>query len=750
MRMDKVRAAARRNLEPRNRSMPPRPDIDAIVRADHGDPFAVLGPHVDNGVQVFRAFLPDARAVSVIDPEGRVCATLEKVDDAGFWQGAVRAGSVTPPHYRYRVATHEGVRDLHDTYAFPPVLGELDVHLLTEGTHMRTYERLGAHPRVMNGIAGVSFAVWAPNAQRVSVVGGFCNWDGRRLPMRKRHGCGIWELFVPDIAPGEFYKYEIRAASGAILPLKTDPFALAAEHPPRTAAVVADINDIAWNDGEWMARRGETTRRDAAMSIYEVHLGSWRRVPEQGARYLTYRELADQLVPYVRDMGFTHIELMPVSEYPFDGSWGYQPVGLYAPTSRFGSPQDFAYFIDQCHRAGLGVLADWVAAHFPTDPHGLGLFDGTHLYEHADPRRGFHRDWNTLIYNYGRREVVNYLLGNALFWLDRYHLDGLRVDAVASMLYLDYSREPGDWVPNAHGGRENLEAIAFLRRMNELAYGLHPGITTVAEESTAWPGVSRPTDGGGLGFGYKWNMGWMHDTLKYMSEDPVHRPWHHDKMTFGMIYAYSENFILPLSHDEVVHGKGSLIARMPGDRWQRFANLRAYFGFMFGHPGKKLLFMGAEFAQEREWNHDVSLDWHLLNDPAHGGVHALVRDLNATYRRVGALHQRDHESDGFAWIVGDDRAQSVFAFLRFGHDRARPVLVVSNFTPVPRAGYRIGVPTPGYWREQVNTDADIYGGSNMGNGGGVMTDNIGAHGHAFSLCLTLPPLATLILERLPS
>jgi len=725
------------------------PAIQAIVRGESSDPFAVLGPHREGGVLIFRAFIPDAQAVSVMSLTGAELVKLERIDDAGFWQGILTGGEIAPPHYRYRVQAISGKRDIADTYAFPPVLTDFDTHLLAEGTHVQNYHRLGAHPRVLEGVAGVAFAVWAPNAKRVSIVGDFCNWDGRCLPMRKRHECGVWELFVPGVEVGALYKYEIRAASGEILPLKTDPYAFHAERPPRTAAVVAQVTDFAWNDGSWLERRRDADARTSPMSIYEVHLGSWRRVPEEGGRYLTYIELADRLIPYAKEMGFTHLELLPISEYPFDGSWGYQPVNLYATTSRFGSPYEFACFIDRCHQAGLGVLIDWVASHFPTDPHGLGLFDGTHLYEHADPRQGFHHDWNTLIYNYGRREVKNFLLANALYWIDRYHIDGLRVDAVASMLYLDYSRAPGAWVPNIHNGRENLEAVDFLQRMNDWVGTRFSGATTIAEESTAWPGVSRPTRDGGLGFGYKWNMGWMHDTLRYMSEDPIHRRWHHDDMTFGMVYAYSENFILPLSHDEVVHGKRSLIGRMPGDRWQKFANLRAYYGFMFGHPGKKLLFMGGEFAQEREWNHDTSLDWHLLDDAAHKGIQTLVRDLNAVYRNTPALHQKDHEPDGFSWIVADDREQSVFVFLRRGYDDTHPVLVACNFTPVPRHHYRVGVPYPGHWRERVNTDAAIYGGSNVGNAGGVGTEDIPSHGHAHSLRLVLPPLATIILERQP-
>ncbi len=723
-------------------------EVEALVRGDHDDPFRLLGLHADGprGAATLRVFLPDATGIAAIDTaSGEPITELERVHPAGLW-AAVLDGRQPPRRYRLRVTSAAGSRDFEDVYRFGPVLGELDVHLLAEGRHLRNFERLGAHPAEMDGVRGTAFAVWAPNARRVSVVGDFCNWDGRRLPMRRRHECGVWELFVPHVGGGALYKYEIKGPDGALLPLKADPYAFYAEHPPRTASIVHPLQPLPWQDAAWVAGRAAANALDAPISIYEVHLGSWRRRGADGGDYLSYAELADSLVSYARDMGFTHLELMPVSEFPFDGSWGYQPIGLYAPTSRFGTPEGFAHFIDCCHRAGIGVLLDWVPGHFPTDPHGLGYFDGTHLYEHADPRQGFQHDWNTLIFNYGRREVRNYLLGNALFWSERYHADGLRVDAVASMLYLDYSRRPGEWVPNEFGGNENLPAISLLREMNEHIFGAYPGATTVAEESTAWPGVSRPTYLGGLGFGYKWNMGWMHDTLDYLAQDPVHRRWHHDRLTFGLIYAFTENFILPLSHDEVVHGKRSLIGKMPGDRWQRFANLRAYFGFMFGHPGKKLLFMGGEFAQEREWSHDRSLDWHLLNDPAHRGVQRLIRDLNHAYRELPALHEVDFDSAGFEWVVADDAGQSVIAFLRRGHDPHRPVLVVCNFTPVPRHGYLLGVPQPGFWHERINTDSQHYGGGNLGNGGGAMTSPKPRHGQPHSLSLTLPPLATLILE----
>ena len=720
-----------------------REEAQAVAAGDHPDPFAFLGPHEVGDRIVVRAFLPEARSVSVLDTaSAETLASLEKVHEAGLFAGSVDRRRRFPYHL---VVDWGGSRvELDDPYRFSPWLGEVDLHLLAEGTHLSAYDKLGAHVTEMEGTEGVAFAVWAPNARRVSVVGGFNNWDGRRHPMRKHPGAGLWEIFIPDLRAGERYKYEIKSESGAIL-LKADPYAFAAEKPPATSSIVHDFGRCAWQDSAWLAERERRNDRAAPISIYEVHLGSWRRKPEEGNRYLTYRELAEQLVPHAKEMGFTHIELLPVSEYPFDGSWGYQPTGMFAPTSRFGTPADFRAFVETAHRADLGVIIDWVPGHFPTDAHGLGNFDGTHLYEHADPRQGLHKDWDTLIYNYGRREVANFLLGNGLFWLDRYHADGLRVDAVASMLYLDYSREAGEWVPNKFGGRENLDAIDFIRRLNETAYGRYPGISTIAEESTAWPMVSRPTHLGGLGFGYKWNMGWMHDTLEYMSHDPIHRAHHHNQLTFGLLYAFSENFVLPLSHDEVVHGKRSLLGKMPGDRWQRFANLRTYYTFMFGHPGKKLLFMGAEFAQEREWNHDTSLDWHLLSDSAHAGMQRLVRDLNTLYRALPALHAHDCEAEGFEWIDANDSANSVLTFLRKAGPEREIAVVALNFTPVPRRNYRIGVSKPGFYREALNSDAATYGGSNLGNGGGVTAEPVPWHGRPHSIALTLPPLGGLIL-----
>nr|WP_193552291.1 1,4-alpha-glucan branching protein GlgB [Oleisolibacter albus] len=716
--------------------------IEALLRADHGDPFSVLGPHPGpDGTWQVRALFPDARSLWIIAADGQILGEAVRVHDDGFWLAEMRGGQRP---YRLRIDFGAGPVEIDDAYRFSPWLGELDRHLLGEGRHERIWEKLGAHVVEHEGVRGTVFAVWAPSARRVAVVGDFCTWDGRRLPMRLHHGIGVWEVFVPHAGAGDRYKFEIKGPQGEMLPWKADPLAFRAEQPPATASVVHGLPRWDWQDQLWQDARARANDRESPISIYEVHLGSWKR--GDGNRYLTYRELADDLVPYIKEMGFTHIEMLPITEYPFDGSWGYQPIGLYAPTSRFGSPEDFKHFVETCHREGMGLLLDWVPGHFPTDAHGLGLFDGTHLYEHADPRQGFHQDWNTLIYNYGRREVRNFLLGNALYWLDRFHLDGLRVDAVASMLYLDYSRKAGEWVPNRFGGRENLEAIDVLRRMNELSYGRHPGSMTVAEESTAWPGVSRPVYLGGLGFGFKWNMGWMHDTLQYMAQDPIHRRWHHHDLTFGLLYAFTENFILPLSHDEVVHGKGSLLNKMPGDRWQKFANLRAYYGFMWTHPGKKLLFMGGEFAQEREWSHDRGLDWFLLDLPEHQGLRTLVRDLNHLYRSLPALHRLDCDPAGFDWLEGGDNENSVLAYRRLdGHGNS--VTVVCNFTPIPRQGYRLGVPEAGHYVERLNTDAEIYGGSNVGNGGGLDSEDIPSHGRPNSLSLTLPPLGTLVLQR---
>ena len=718
-------------------------EIELIRSARHGDPFSVLGPHAEaDGSVRLRAFLPGASRVMAVDAaSGATLGPLQLVHGDGLFEARLAA---LPSAYRLQVRWADGNASLlDDPYRFAVVLREMDVWLMAEGTHLRPYEVLGATQRTLDGVAGTAFAVWAPNASRVSVVGDFNVWDGRCHPMRLRRECGVWEIFLPGIGAGARYKYEIRGRDGELLPLKADPYALQSELRPATASVVSRLPPPAAPS----AARRQANALDAPMSIYEVHLGSWRRKPEQGNRFLTWDELADTLLPYAREMGFTHLELLPISEHPFDGSWGYQPVGLFAPTARFGEPAGLRRFAERCHAEGLGLIIDWVPAHFPTDAHGLGEFDGTHLYEYADPREGFHQDWSTLIYNLGRTEVRNFLVGNALYWLEHFDIDGLRVDAVASMLYRDYSRQAGEWLPNVHGGRENLEAIAFLKRLNDVVGSERPQAVTLAEESTAFPAVSRPTESGGLGFHYKWNMGWMHDTLQYMARDPIHRRYHHGEMTFGLVYAFNENFVLPLSHDEVVHGKGSLLARMPGDRWQKFANLRAYYGFMFGHPGKKLLFMGGEFAQAAEWNHDQSLDWHLLADPLHKGVQRLLRDLNHLYRETPALYQRDFDGAGFEWIDHDDAERSALSFVRHGHQANSLIVVVCNFTPTVQRGYRIGVPQPGAYRERLNTDSEHYGGSNVGTRyGAATTEDVAWNGRSQSLRLDLPPLATVFYE----
>jgi 1,4-alpha-glucan branching enzyme len=732
------------NAEDRGRDWAPGRDIiDALIRGEHGDPFSVLGLHGGKRGSSVRVFLPGAKSVTVVAGKSQSEIELKMLHDEGFFAG--KTDQPLPRTYRVRAVYNEGVVEQEDPYRFGPVLGDLDLHLFSAGDHRRLYEKMGAHALEHEGVSGVSFAVWAPNASRVSVVGSFNNWDGRRHPMRKRVESGIWEIFIPSLGIGELYKYELLGPRKELLPLKADPFGFRQEHPPATASIVHGLPQRPTPISSWQTERERFQAIDAPISIYELHAGSWMR-DDQG-RFLSYDALADRLIPYVRDLGFTHVELLPVSEFPFDGSWGYQPIGLFAPTSRFGEPDDFASFVARCQEASIGVIVDWVAAHFPTDVHGLAHFDGTALYEHEDPRLGFHHDWSTLIYNYGRREVSNFLLANALYWLERFGIDGLRVDAVASMLYLDYSRKPGEWIPNRFGGNENLEAISFLKRLNELVFSERIGTTTIAEESTAWPGVSRPTYLGGLGFGFKWNMGWMHDTLSYMSKDPGYRQHHHHQLTFGLHYAFSENFVLPLSHDEVVHGKGSLIGKMPGDRWQKFANLRSYFGFMWGHPGKKLLFMGGEFAQEAEWSHERALDWHMLDDHMHGGVQSLIRDLNRLYRTAPALHVYDTESRGFEWVDSSDAEASVISFLRWGRESDAPILVVCNFTPVPRENYRIGVPRGGRWAERINTDSHDYGGSGLGNRGGAIASDIAWHGRPHSLSLTLPPLATLMLEQ---
>jgi 1,4-alpha-glucan branching enzyme len=716
------------------------PDLEAIVRGDHHDPFSVLGPHQKGRKWCIRTFQPQAAAVDVLDGAGAVLASMKRIHPAGLFEADLAA---QPTTYRLRLREQDNERVVEDAYRFASLVGEMDLHLLGEGMHRRLFEKLGAWPVELEGVSGVHFGVWAPNARRVSVIGPFNNWDGRCHAMRLHPGNGVWDIFVPGIGPDELYKYEIKGPQNHLLPLKADPFGRRHEPPPGNASIVAANRVMEWQDDAWMAEHNAKSYLNAPVSIYEVHLGSWRRRPEENNRWLTYLELADELVAYVKEMGYTHVELLPVTEHPFDGSWGYQPIGMFAPTYRFGKPRDFRMLIDRFHQEGIGVIVDWVPAHFPRDLHGLGEFDGTHLYEHADPRKGAHMDWGTLIFNYGRNEVRNYLLSNALFWLEDYHIDALRVDAVASMLYLDYSRKADEWIPNEHGGNENLEAIAFLKQMNEFVHE-HGGVT-MAEESTAWPMVSRPTYLGGLGFTYKWNMGWMHDTLTYMKENPVHRKYHQDKLTFSLVYAFNENFILPLSHDEVVHGKGSIIGRMPGDEWQRFANLRVYYAYMYAHPGKKLLFMGGEFGQVSEWNHESSLDWHLLQYSGHAGAQRLVKDFNWLYRSIPALHEVDFNPAGFEWIDCTDAEQSVISFIRRAKDPRDLVIVVCNFTPVVRHGYRIGAPEPGFYREVLNTDSESYGGSGVGNGAGAGAEPIETHGRPYALNLTLPPLAALML-----
>ena len=717
--------------------------FEALANARHRDPFAVLGPHVEGDHVVIRAIVPTAESIA-ITRDGSVEVPMVRQHAAGIFEAALPAGDGVPD-YRLRVTYPGGEAvEIDDPYRYGRVISEYDLYLFGEGKHTRVYDRLGAHPMRIGEAAGVHFGVWAPNGQRVSVVGDFNAWDGRVHPMRSLGASGVWEIFIPAARVGQRYKFEIRAQDGEIL-VKTDPFGFACEVPPLSASIICSPAHE-WQDAEWMAsREAKSSWLGRPMAVYEVHLGSWARIADEGDRYLSYGELADRLVAYVKDMGYTHIELLPVMEHPFSGSWGYQVTGFFAPTSRFGPPEAFKAFVDACHQAGIGVLLDWVPGHFPKDAHGLARFDGTALFEHEDPRQGEHRDWGTLIFNYGRNEVRNFLLANALYWLQEYHVDGLRVDAVASMLYLDYSRQPGEWVPNRFGGRENLEAIDFLRTLNTLSHAEHPGSITIAEESTAWPSVSRPTYVGGLGFTYKWNMGWMNDILEYVRQDPVHRRWHHTHLTFSLLYAFTENFILPFSHDEVVHGKGSMFGKIPGDDWQKAATLRALYGFMYAHPGKKLMFMGCEFGQGREWNYDEGLDWHLLETPLHGGLRHYVRDLNRTYVAERPLHEVDFEGTGFSWIDCNDSDHSVVAFIRRARDGSFVVAVV-NFTPVPRDGYRIGVPAPGGYAEVVNSDSEAYGGTNVGNAGLAFTEPIASHGHPDSLRLMLPPLGFLLLK----
>jgi 1,4-alpha-glucan branching enzyme len=732
-------------------------EIENIVRAEHPDPFQILGPHwtEHGGVPTItiRAYHPGAVEVLVlangssypgirVHPEGLFEVVLEP-----HVLGARDDRSIPPASYRLRFKFADGnFWESHDPYAFPPLLTDYDLYLSGEGTHYLKYEKLGAHVREVEGVRGVALGVWAPNAKRVSVVGDFNRWDGRVDPMRSRGASGIWELFVPGLDEGSLYKFEILSREGGHLGLKSDPYAFFSEMRPNTASIVYNIDQYHWQDSAWLEARTSRDWLHAPMSIYEVHAGAWRRKVEEGHRWLTYRELADELIPYVKTMGFTHIELLPIMEHPFDASWGYQTVGYFAVTSRFGTPSDFMYFVDRCHQEGLGVILDWTPAHFPRDAHGLAFFDGTHLYEHADPRRGEHPDWGTLVFNYGRNEVQNFLLSNALFWVDKYHIDGLRVDAVASMLYLDYSRRAGEWIPNALGGRENLEAIAFIKHLNEVLHTRHPGALTIAEESTAWPAVSRPVYIGGLGFDLKWNMGWMNDTLRYMSLDPIFRSHHHGELTFSLLYAFHENFILPLSHDEVVHGKRSLLEKMPGDDWQKFANLRLLFGYMFAHPGKKLNFMGSELAQRGEFWEASAVDWSLENSPWHRGIQRLMADLNRLHRTERALYEVDFEWSGFEWIDANDAASSVLTFMRRAKNLDDFIIAVCNFTPVAREEYRVGVPRPGFYHEIMNTDSQYYEGTNVGNAGGVQAEPIPWNDRPYSIKLRLPALSVMYFK----
>ena len=736
-----------------------RKAIQLIARGEHSDPFAVLGPHwtEHDGKRslAIRVFRPNAAEVNVLWGKKAEAHPAIRIHPEGVFEAQIPASSlgksqsesVTPGAYRLQIRFSDGnIFETYDPYAFPPVLTEYDLYLSGEGTHYQKYEKLGAHVREVAGVRGVHFGVWAPNARRVSVVGDFNFWDGRVHPMRHRGASGIWEIFIPGLDEGEVYKFEILSSAGNALGLKTDPYGFAGEMRPNNASVVRTIDGYKWKDTAWMESRSLRDWLHSPMTIYELHAGSWRRKPEEGNRWLTYRELADELLPYVKRMGFTHIELLPIMEHPLDASWGYQTVGYFAVTSRFGSPADFMYFVDRCHQQEIGVILDWTPAHFPRDAHGLGLFDGTHLYEHADPRRGAHPDWGTLVFNYGRNEVQNFLVSNALFWLDKYHLDGLRVDAVASMLYLDYSRKPGEWIPNSFGGRENLEAIAFLKHLNEVLHSRHPGALMIAEESTSWPAVSRPTYVGGLGFDLKWNMGWMNDTLRYFALDPLFRQHHHNELTFSMIYAFQENFVLPLSHDEVVHGKRTLLEKMPGDDWQKFANLRLLFGYMYAHPGKKLLFMGSELAERNEFWEEGSVDWSLEESPSHRGVQRLLADLNRLHATERPFFEVDFEWAGFEWIDANDAAASILSFIRRARNPEDYVVVVCNFTPVLRLDFRIGVPGPGFYREILNSDSVYYEGSDAGNAGGVRAEPIPWNDRPWSIKLKVPPLAAVYFK----
>ncbi|WP_177420616.1 1,4-alpha-glucan branching protein GlgB [endosymbiont of Lamellibrachia barhami] len=712
--------------------------LQRILEARHHDPFEVLGRHVEGDSTVFRVFQPRARRVRLGDAE----TELQRIEGTDLFEGRFNTADL-PERIEVIWADEYGVEQQHyDPYCFTPQLQDFDVHLFGEGRHRHAYRFLGAHPHEADEIPGILFAVWAPNAERISIVGDFNQWDGRVYPMRARGGSGIWELFIPGLATGAFYKFEVRAQDGDIS-LRTDPYGNHFQMRPETAAVVMADSEYQWEDEDWIEAREKRNWQQSPMSVYEVHLGSWQKDIDGG--FLNYRKLAHRLCDHIKETGFTHVELLPITEHPFDGSWGYQTTGYFAPTSRFGTPDDFRYFIDHLHKNSIGVILDWVPAHFPRDRHALAQFDGSALYEHEDPRRGEHRDWGTLIFNFGRNEVRNFLISSAIYWMEEFHLDGLRVDAVASMLYLDYSREPGDWLPNEYGGRENLEAVDFMRELNSTTHELHPGTLMIAEESTAWPQVSRPTWLGGLGFSMKWNMGWMHDTLSYLSKDPVYRHYHHDLLTFGLLYAFTENFVLPFSHDEVVHGKGSMINKMPGDEWQKFAALRLLYTYMFTYPGKKLLFMGSEFAQAREWNDDEALDWFLLDHPFHNGVKTLISDLNHLYQEQTSLHQVEFEEGGFEWIDCNDSSQSVLSYLRKSPD-GNVAVIILNFTPIPRENYRIGLSRAGNYREVLNSDSAFYGGSNVGNGGVISAEEVSWMGRDYSASLTLPPLGAVVLR----
>jgi 1,4-alpha-glucan branching enzyme len=741
----KARAHSRKPPTPSDAivSSIPAEELNRLLQLTHRDPHSILGAHpTDHGV-IVRAYRPDAQRISLL-VDGEPPREMTKRPEPGLFEILVSERREVFP---YQLEVHypgDHVATIRQPYSFTPTLGELDLHLWAEQKHERIWDKLGAHVRELQGVQGTSFAVWAPNAAGVSVVGDFNSWDGRLDMMRMLGSSGVWEIFVPDVSSGTRYKYEIRTKAGG-LAIKSDPFALATECPPATASRVYS-SDYSFNDAAWISARDSRDPLRGPVTIYEMHLGSWRRVPEEGNRPLSYRELAPQLVEYLSDLGFTHVEFLPVMEHPFTGSWGYETTGYYAPTARYGSPDDFRYLVDCLHQNGIGVILDWTPAHFPTDAFGLGRFDGSALYEHMDPRQGFHPEWNTFIFNFGRDEVRSFLLGSAKYWLEEFHADGIRVDAVSSMLYLDYGRKNSEWIPNIHGGNENLEAISFLKELNRQVYARHPGAMMIAEESTSWPGVSRPLYVGGLGFGFKWDMGWMHDTLNYFSNAPIYRRFHHRDLTFGFVYAWFENFMLPLSHDEVVYGKRSLLDKMPGDRWQKFANLRALFGYMWARSGKKILFMGGEFGQWREWNHDASLDWNLLDESDHRGVHNLIRDINRIYRAEPALWEADHQPAGFQWIDANNSDENAIAFMRIAPSNGRRLVCVCNFSPVVRRGYRLGVPTPGVYREILNSDSSLYGGSNQGNAGAVTADQIPWHGLPHSLSLTLPPLATLWFE----